>query len=88
MKKFKFGANIVRMRNEVRAYARAHERENSGRVAAAFVLFSFLASPLHIGELKTAKMDLGNGQIVLEEDYDENYEPTEKGKRTLLGFCK
>ena len=29
------------------------------------------------------RMDLGNGQMVLEEDYDENYEPTVKGKLWL-----
>ena len=26
-------------------------------------------------------MNLGHGQNILVEDYDENYEPTEKGKR-------
>lgn len=26
-------------------------------------------------------MDLGNGQVVLEEAYDEKYEPTEEGER-------
>ena len=27
-------------------------------------------------------MNLGNGQTILEEDYDETYEPTEKGERS------
>ena len=33
-------------------------------------------------------MDIGHGQRILEEDYDENYEPTDEGKCCkMLGFA-
>ena len=27
-----------------------------------------------------------NGQLILEEEYDENYQPTEEGMRLKLGY--
>ena len=34
-----------------------------------------------VGSFCARVMDVGNGQSVLEENYDENFEPTEQGMR-------
>ena len=47
------------------------------------VVVCCLASWLFLALLRTSgdAMELGNGQIVLEEDYDDTYEPTEEGEQ-------
>ena len=50
----------------------------SGRSAAKFSLASWLSLAHCAAERAT--MDLRSGHTVLEEDYDETYEPTEEGE--------